>query len=158
MKLSPDYRARLALDVWAECAGGWSDQERAKAVREDFAAVRHLLGVWEAVQEGLEWNPDARALGEEMAVLASDVYAYTTLWEWAATTPYAGGTLKLINRPENLPRARRRAYSILYELGEVDADQRPRLGGLGKAGALRVFYRREKESRRNKSVKGQQQG
>lgn len=153
MRLRREYRARLALDVWAASAPGYS-RERARKVGEDFAAVRRLLGAWEAAREGLEWSRDARRAGEELAALAEEVAGYKALWERTATTPCAGEALKLIGLAENLPRVRRRAYSILYELGVVNANQRPRLGGLGRAAALRVYHRRNEDRKQKERQQG----
>jgi hypothetical protein len=155
VRLSREYRARLSLDVWAASAYGYG-RERARRVREDLGAVRRLLGAWEAEREGYEWHSDAREAGEELAALAEETTRYEALWVETATTPYAGEALKLIGLAENLPRVRRRAYSILYGLGVVNEKERPPGGGLGRAGAERVYHRRERE--RKQPQQGKRQG
>ncbi len=146
MRLSREYRARLALDVWAASAYGYG-RERARRVREDFEAVRRLIGAWEAAREGLErrCGTEMQGASGELAVLAEEVARYEELWGQTATTPYAEEALKHIGLAENLPRVRRRAYSILYQFGVVNEKERPPGGGLGRAGAERVYHRRERE-------------
>jgi hypothetical protein len=133
VRLSREYRARLALDAWAASALGYG-RYQARQTREDLGAVRRLLALWEVAREGLEWHSDARDAGAELEALAEEVAKYEALWLATATTPVA----------------RRRAYSILYELGVVNIDQRPPLGGLGRAGAIRVYHRRGKQKQKQR--------
>jgi hypothetical protein len=144
VKLSREYRARISLDVWAASALGYN-RERARRVRGDLRAVRRLLASWEAAREGLErrCGTEIKGASGELAVLAEETARYEELWGQTATTPYAEEALKLIGLAENLPRVRRRVYSILYELGVVNEKERPPGGGLGRAGAERVSRRRE---------------
>lgn len=149
--VSPDspewraWRARTSLDLWASRTAPLWARQRAERVREDLEGVRRLLSLWAGERAGLEWSTDARGAGRELDVLAEETADYETLWLQMATTPVAGETLRLIALAENLPRVRRRAYSILYELGLTDASERPPEGGLGRAGAERVLRRRKKD-------------